>query len=106
MAREVRRDIRTNSDTRGRPPGFSTNAWRMVCISLYKSGKTLKRQSTLHGQRYEVGVIHHNRESGRKPSAGIDISMPSLVKVRGDDCVMRPGLDMGPIASSRPGPVG
>lgn len=79
---------------------------RMVCISLHETSKTLRRQSTLHGQRYEVGAIHHNREPGRRPSAGIDISMPSLVKVRGDDCVMRPRLDMGPIASSRAGPVG
>lgn len=72
----------------------------MVCISLYKTGKTLKRQGAQHGHRYEVGVIHHNRESGRMYSAGIDINMPSLVKVRGDDCVMRPEVDMGPIPSS------
>lgn len=64
----------------------------MVCMRLYKTGKTVKRQGTLHGRGMKMGVVHHNQESGRRCSAGIDISMPSLVKVRGHYCVMRPKL--------------
>lgn len=67
------------SQTRCTPRASIRTHWRMVCIiSLYKTGKTLKRQGTLHGHTYELGVIHHNRESGRMYSAGIDIGVHIL----------------------------
>ena len=43
----------------------------------------------------ELRVCHHNREPGRKYSAGIDTNMRSLVKVSGSDLCDETGTGHG-----------